>query len=187
MTAGTPAPPGGGQAALPPVDYWITNLGLTEIPLGGYFARTFAADFVILHAALPERFVGDRQGYSADYYLLQQGSVLGLHQLNQDELWNLYVGGPIRIHVFGTSYSTITIGWDVAGGQALQAVAPHNTWFGGELVGSTPYALAGCSLSPGFDPRDSSLPTPSQVDGLIADFPAQRDVIERLAGQTPGS
>lgn len=179
MTAPTDAAP-----AAPGADYWISNLGLTQIPLGGYFARTFGADFELLHASLPERFVGDRQAYSADYYLLEAGSVLGLHMLNQDELWNLYAGGPITLQVFGATYSAITIGFDVAGGQLLQAVAPHNTWFGGELVGDAPYAFAGCSLAPAWDARDSFLPTADQVDALIKTFPAQAAIIERLAGRT---
>ena len=179
MTAGgltTGAAPG----TLPNADYWVDKLGLVPTAVGGLFAPTFAGDNQLLHSALPERFTGDRRGYSANYYLLQQGFFLAMHQLNQDELWNFYMGSPVRLHVFGTSYSTVTIGPDIDAGQALQGVAPHNTWFGGELVGDEPYVLVGCSLAPGYDPRDSSRPTAADIGALVKAFPDQQAIIERL-------
>ena len=161
--------------------YWLQKLAMVPTAVGGHVALSGASNETLLAASLPERFSGDRRGYSTNFFLLQQGEVLKLHALNQDEVWNFYAGSPVLIHVFAPdgAYATIVIGPNMDEGQALQAAAPHNHWCGAELVG-TGYALVGCGLAPGYDPRDSSTPSAVQVSQLKAAFPAQADVIERL-------
>ncbi|MBY0240464.1 MAG: cupin domain-containing protein [Burkholderiaceae bacterium] len=165
-------------------DDWITKLNLTPIELGGYFAPVATAGESTLKFALPDRFNGDRRLYSTNYYLLRDPQVLQLHSLNQDEQWFYHAGNPIRLHCFTPDgrYLVTDVGADPSRGQALQAVAPHGSWFGGEILEGG-YGLFGCSLAPGWEAADPALPTAQQLARLKADFPAQAEVISRLSAQ----
>ena len=162
-------------------DAFIERLKLTPTTVGGYFASGPGGDSNIPNAALPKRFAGDRKLYSSNYYLLKAGEVLRMHSLNQDEQWFFHRGSAIRLHMFteDSGYSTVTLGEDEDQGQVLQAVARHNQWFGGEILGPG-YVLVSCSLAPGYDSRDSSNPSPEQIEGLKSTFPDQLSVIEKL-------
>ncbi|GAB2865069.1 hypothetical protein GCM10027277_37450 [Pseudoduganella ginsengisoli] len=163
-------------------DDWIGKLGLKQIDLGGYFAPAADSGDSALKFALPERYNGDRRHYSTNYYLLRDPQVLQLHSLNQDEQWFYHAGNPIRLHCFTPDgrYLTMDVGSDLSRGQALQAVAPHGSWFGGEILEGG-YGLFGCSLAPGWAPADSLRPTVQQLAQLKAQFPQQADVIGRLS------
>lgn len=171
------------ERSTPTADDWIRKLDLTPTQVGGYFASTAVSNETIPKSALPERFDGPRDFYSANYYLLQSPDVLMLHSLNQDELWFHHTGHAIRLHIFASDgvYSTVTVGKDFDRGERLQAVAPHNTWFGAEVVGEG-YGLVGCSLSPGYNAKDSVKPSSEQIATLKAAFPEQAAVIDRLTG-----
>ncbi len=163
-------------------DDLIQKLELTPTGVGGHFAPGPGCGEVVRSASLPGRFAGDRHFYSTNYFLLKEGELLRLHALNQDEQWFYHQGSAVRLHIFppdGT-YSTIDIGADLDQGQVLHAVAPHNHWFGAELLGPG-YVLVSCSLAPGYDPRDTFNPTADQLADLKQAFPAQADLIRKLA------
>ena len=162
---------------------WIERLGLTPVPVGGWFAVAMGTDERVAGPALPARFGGTRALYSSNWYLLDAGQVLRLHLLHQDELWFFHTGGPIRLHVFSESngYSATTLGSDPSAGEAWHGVAPHSTWFGAELLEAT-YALVTCSLSPGYDPADSFVPTTGDLHRLTTTFPEHTDLLARLSG-----
>lgn len=159
----------------------VEKLGMVPTGIGGYIAPGSQSDLTILANAFPERFEGDRRAYSMNYFLLNGGDVLKLHALNQDEQWFFHQGDPIRLHLFSSEgvYSTITLGSDLDQGQLLQAVAPHNHWFGAELL-SPGYALVSCSLAPAWDKRDSAVPSSQQFEILMQSFPEQIGVIDSL-------
>ncbi|WP_348944839.1 cupin domain-containing protein [Chitinibacter sp. FCG-7] len=169
------------QQRTPDAEFWIKQLGMTSAGVGGYFAAGAVADETIARAALPARFESDHRLYSSNYYLLQSPDLLQLHTLRQDELWFHHDGLAIRLHIFAPNgqYQTVDIGRDIEQGQHLQAVAPHGSWFGGEVLG-TGFVLASCSLSPGYEAEDSSKPNPAQIAQLKAVFPEQEAIIERL-------
>jgi uncharacterized protein len=169
-------------AAAQEADDLIERLGLTPTGVGGHFAPGPGSEDTALRSALPERFVGDRYFFSTNYYLLKQGERLRLHALNQDEQWFYHQGSAVRLHIFSLDgvYSTIDVGADLNQGQVLHAVAPHNHWFGAELLGPG-YVLVSCSLAPGYDRRDSFNPTVDQLAALKQVFPAQVDLLQRLA------
>lgn len=159
----------------------IETLKMQEIELGGYFAPGFTSDITLLESALPERFQGDRQAYSTNYYLLKENQVLGLHSLNQDEQWFFHEGSAIKLHIFETNgkYSSLILGSDITEGQLLQGYTPHNSWFGAELLGPG-FALSSCSLAPSWDERDSFNPSSDDIAALKRAFPEQVDIIDKL-------
>jgi predicted cupin superfamily sugar epimerase len=171
----------GFPAANREADQLIQKLKMVPTGIGGYLAPGTESDLTLLNEALPERFDGDRKAYSTNYFLLKASEVLKIHALNQDEQWFFHQGSAIKLHIFSEEgvYSTVTFGSDIDQGQLLQGIAPHNHWFGAELLGPG-YGLASCSLAPGWDKRDSFLPTPEQIEALKRTFPDQLEIITLL-------
>lgn len=137
--------------------YYIDKLKLRAIEdLEGYIKETITSDLLLLNKSLPERFKGDRNIYSMNYFLLKKGQKLKLHTLNQDEQWFYHAGGAIRITYFfdESEKVAIEIGSDLEKGQQFQGSIPHNSWFEAE-VSEGEFCLVSCSLAPGFDSRDS--------------------------------
>jgi uncharacterized protein len=165
-------------------DYWIDKLKLTiESEVGGHLQETSNSNETIDRSCLPERFNGDRGLYSAVYYLLRDREVTALHQLKQDEMWHFYTGKPLAIHLFPAdkkNYQIIKLGSNFDAGEVFQAVAPHDTWFGVELLEPNSFALVGTVLSPGYNPADSKNPTPDIKNKLIELYPEQKEIVERL-------
>ncbi len=164
-------------------DYWIEKLVLEKIELGGYFGGATGSEELFLNASLPERFSGDRKFHGENYYLLKAGAVSALHRLNQDESWFFNVGSAARLHIFSEDgrYQTVVLGDNMEKNEVLQAVAPHNHWFGVEVVDGGSFSLCSCSLSPAWDQRDSFLPTKEKVTELKTLFPDKADLIGCLA------
>jgi predicted cupin superfamily sugar epimerase len=161
---------------------WIKRLDMSPASVGGWFASALVSNEDIAGSALPPRFGVDHPLYSSNWYLLQAGEVLQLHTLKQDELWFFHLGTPVRLHVFSpdVGYSEALFGPDPEAGETLQGVAPHSTWFGAELAGPG-FALAGCSLSPGYERSDSAKPTEEDIESLVSRFPGHAALILRLA------
>ncbi len=159
--------------------YWIRALGLAPHPEGGFFRETWRATEIVAADALPARFAGARSLGTAIAYLLPGGGRSRLHRLRADEVWHLYEGGPLELHllVAGGGHERIVLGRDVERGERLQAVVPHGTWFGAEAPAGTPYALVGCTVAPGFEFADFEL---GSREALLAQYPAARECIERL-------
>jgi predicted cupin superfamily sugar epimerase len=101
--------------------------------------------------------------------------------LNQDEQWFFHQGSAIKLHIFSDrgDYFTVTFGSDSDQGQLLQGIAPHNHWFGAELLGPG-YGFVSCSLAPSWDQRDSFIPSSEQIEGMKGMFPDQIAIIDRL-------
>lgn len=156
---------------------WVRALGLEPHPEGGRFRETYRAAETA--TGLPPRFSGPRSLATAILYLLRAGERSRLHRLRADEVWHFHDGGPLHLHVFapGEGYRRRTLGRDPALDQALQCVVPAGCWFGAEPDEGVEFALVGCTCAPGFEYRDLEL---GDRAALLADFPGQRELIERL-------
>jgi uncharacterized protein len=99
--------------------------------------------------------------------------------LKADEVWHLYDGGPLVLHVLepGGEYRRLVLGLDVTGGELPQQVVPHGCWFGAEVPAEARYALVGCSVHPGFEYGDFEM---GVRDELLARHPEHRELILRL-------
>lgn len=159
--------------------YWIERLGLEPHPEGGYFRETYRAEEGVGPAALPPRYPGARLYSTAIYYLIPAGQYSGLHRLRSDELWHLYVGGPLTIHVIDPQgeHRRLRLGPNVETGEAFQQLVRAGTWFGAELDPDSDYALVGCTVSPGFEFEDFEMASREQ---LLARFPQHEALIQRL-------
>ena len=66
------------------------------------------------------------------------------------EVWHYYAGDALTLRIAdhdGTR--SVTLGPDIAGGQAPQVVVPAYAWQAAESVGD--WTLVGCTVAPGFD------------------------------------
>lgn len=161
------------------LDEWVRCLELEPHPEGGWYREVYRASEVIPHAALPGRFGGDRAFSTSIYYLLGPGDFSALHRIEQDEVWHWYDGGRLLVEVIhpdGTR-DTHRLGRDVAAGDRPMAVVPAGSWFGACVDGAGHFALAGCTVAPGFDFDDFHMP---KRDYLIRKFPEHRELIERF-------
>lgn len=71
----------------------------------------------------------------------------------------------------------IRMGRDIRAGQSVQAVLEGGTWSGAILDDTTSYALIGCTVTPGFDPKDFEFAKRSE---LLKQSPQHKSIIERL-------
>lgn len=203
----------GGEAAR-----WIRALGLRPHPEGGWFRETYRARETVHMAALPPRFGGARALGTCIYFLIERPQVSRLHRLRADEVWHLYAGGPLNLHLLlpDGEYRRLRLGTGAEGDAAasagsapasgpspagggqrpvglppavgvtgaaaaaigpFQAVVPAGCWFGAAVDEPGTFALAGCTLAPGFDEADFEL---GEREALLARFPQHAALIMAL-------
>jgi len=140
-----------------PASYWIEKYNLLPHPEGGYYAETYRADELISRDSLPERFTGDRSFSTGIYFLLEAKDISAFHRIKSDEMWHFYAGNALDIFVIYPetgNLEIIKLGSDPEKGETFQAVVPAGSWFGSRPGKDSPYALVGCTVSPGFDFAD---------------------------------
>jgi predicted cupin superfamily sugar epimerase len=159
--------------------YWIEKLRLEPHPEGGYFRQTYQSELVIAREALPAGFTGARTASTAIYFLLEGRNFSAFHRLRSDEVWHFYAGGPLIVHAIEPSgeHSSILLGNDPDAGEALQAVVSAGCWFASHVADWKTFAVVGCTVAPGFDFEDFEM---GKREELVARYPLQREVIERL-------
>ncbi len=158
-------------------EHWIRELGLAPHPEGGWFRETFRSPERLPAAALPARFKGDRALSTSILYLLAAGQRSHFHRLHAEEVWSHHAGGAMHVHVLEAG----TVRTQVVGGGRPQAVVTHGKWFAAEVAPGEPFALVGCSVSPGFEYDDFEL---ASRDALLLEYPAQRELVLRFT-RTP--
>jgi uncharacterized protein len=159
--------------------YWIDKLNLIPHPEGGYYRETYRSELSIAREALPPQFTGARLVSTAIYFLLEGKNFSAFHRLRSDELWHFYAGSPITVHVIepGGGYSEIQLGSDPDSGGVFQAVVKAGSWFASQVRDAESFALAGCTVAPGFDFADFEL---GKRSDLVKLYPQHRNLIERL-------
>ena len=157
----------------------IEQLGLQEHPEGGYFKETYRSNGIISNDELGDKFVGDRNQCTGIYFLLTSEKFSAFHKVNQDEMWHYYKGSPIKLHTITSdgSYSFVMIGNDFSSGETPQHVVKGGDWFAAEVIDKDAYCLVGCTVAPGFDFADFTLP---KRDDLIDMFPEHKTIISKL-------
>lgn len=156
---------------------WKKRLKLKKHPEGGYYAETYRSKESI---ATPRRFTGKRSTSTAIYYLLEKTDFSSFHRIKSDELWHHYDGCGIMIHILTRTgrYKKILLGKDK--GMTPQAAVSAGDWFASELNDKSGYALAGCTVAPGFDFKDFELASASI---LTKKYPRHKELISRMAHQ----
>ena len=149
-------------------DELIRILGLQPHPEGGFFREVFRS----ASAVWPKDERPPRAALTAIYYLLPEGQISRWHRVRSDEAWHLYEGGPLEILVADADLTSVerrrlgSAGVDTG----PLTVVSAGSWQAARPLGS--YALAGCTVAPGFDYADFR---------LLRDDPAAVEALARLA------
>jgi predicted cupin superfamily sugar epimerase len=149
----------------------IAALGLVPHPEGGFFNETFRAP-----SAVEAPFGVRRAASTAIYFLLQSGDFSAFHRVRSDEVWHHYLGASLELHTIDESgrHERVELGPELLHGERPQWVVPAGTLQAARVIGPG-FGLFGCTVAPGFDFSDFSLPSRAE---LVQRFPASRDVIE---------
>jgi predicted cupin superfamily sugar epimerase len=158
----------------------IKQLQLVAHPEGGFYRETYRSDATVARVE-PAGAGMARSASTAIYYLLCDGAYSAWHRIKSDEVWHFYAGGVLAVHVLDPLGHCVThrLGNPLVHGAAVgfQAVVPAGCWFAAECSEAHAYALAGCTVAPGFEFSEFELADP-QV--LQRNYPAHRALIARL-------
>ncbi len=159
---------------------WVSKLGLTPHPEGGYYKSTFVSDEQITDIELSVNFEGERKLYTSIYFLLPSEEVSHFHRLKSDELWYYHGGSPLTIHVIHENgeYEELKLGLDLEKGEVPQILVKKNSIFGSSVMEKDTCSLVGCMVSPGFEFRDFELFTQKE---LLEKYPQHQEIIMKLA------
>ena len=182
--------------------YWIEKLRLEPHPEGGYFRQTYKSELLmaptnsraVARIATRVEQAASRAASTAIYFLLEGDNFSAFHRLRSDEMWHFYAGSPLLVHVIDAAgeYSSVLLGNDPDAHQVFQAVVKAGCWFASEVarnphffqnrgeVRHPSWALAGCTVAPGFEFEDLEL---AKREELARRFPRHRELIGRLTRQ----
>jgi predicted cupin superfamily sugar epimerase len=160
----------------------ISALNLQPHPIeGGFFRETYRSAGLIPVETLPSEYSSQagRSFGTAIYYLLAPETFSEMHRLPTEEVFHLYLGGPVRqLQLFaGGATREVVIGSDIFAGQHPQVIVPGGVWQGSFLEPGVDFALLGATMAPGFDYADYERGRRSVLAGL---YPGRAELITRL-------
>jgi uncharacterized protein len=150
--------PAGRFTAFDPRPATAEALGLLPHPEGGWYRETWVAG----PSYQPDGYPGPRAAATAIYFLLTPGTGSAWHMVRSDEVWLWHAGGPLTLLLGGTGPSapdpaadpgTVTLGPDLAAGQAPQHIIPGGRWQSARPAAGQE-VLVSCVVAPGFDFAD---------------------------------
>jgi uncharacterized protein len=148
----------------------IATLDLEPHPEGGFYREVFRSASIVA----PADGRGPRAALTTIYFLLTADTFSRWHRVRSDEVWHLYEGGPLELLELDLSQRSLrrhrlaTVDVDVA---RPQCVIAAGRWQAAVTKG--PYALMGCTVSPGFDFADFRMlvDDAAAADMVRADWP----------------
>jgi uncharacterized protein len=167
---------------MPTTQEIIDALNLRPHPIeGGFFRETYRSAGMIPVDSLPPGYSSQsgRSYGTSIYYLLARDAFSEMHRLPTEEVFHLYLGGPVRmLQLFaGGATREVIIGNDILAGQHPQVVVPAGVWQGSRLEPGVDFALLGATMAPGFEYADYEQGRRSVLAGL---YPGQAELIRQL-------
>lgn len=157
----------------------ISQLDLLPHPEGGWYKETFRSADIIDVAGLPDRFPAARSAATGIYFLLTSENFSAFHRIKSDEGWHFYAGEGLRIYDLSPDgeLTVHKLGPALAEGEVFQSWVPAGHWFGSRVETKGGWALAGCTVAPGFDFADFEM---AKRAALLEEFPQHAVIIEEL-------
>lgn len=151
-------------------DELIAQLALIPHPEGGYYREMYRSPGMIAEQALPPDYGGPRSFVTSIYFLLTSESSSRFHRLRSDELWYFHSGSPLTVFTLAPTglMTKYRLGFDMAGGEALQCAIPAGCWFAAAVDVPDSFSLISCVVAPGFDFADFAL---GDREALVRQFP----------------
>jgi len=120
----------------------IERLHLAPHPEGGYFAEDHRSPLAVPWQG------AERSAGTHIHYLLGEEGQSSWHRIDADEIWHLYEGGPLELHLLEADFSSHRL-VRLAAGENYMQVVPAGTWQAAYCQGL--YVLVGCTVFPGFE------------------------------------
>ena len=150
------------------VQQLIDELSLQPHPEGGFYKEIYRSDTSVYSSGVDAQ----RSALTCIYFLLIKDQISRFHQVKHDEVWNFYLGDPLRlIDVDGVHVQEIFLG-DYDKHITSQYVIKANHWQAAEPIGE--YSLLGCSVAPGFEFNDFSFLKSDKKDKIKKHHPDLR-------------
>lgn len=146
---------------------------------GGYFREVFRSGLEIASSDASAGRTAARRGSSLIYFLLADAQFSAFHRVRRaDEVWHLYAGGPLELHVIDANgrYDCRALTTDYQRGEPA-SVVPADVWQAARLAPGARWMLCGCTVSPAFEFDDFEMPPAAQ---LIAAHPEHAAIIRAL-------
>jgi predicted cupin superfamily sugar epimerase len=154
----------------------IDTLALSPHPEGGFYRETFRSPISLRGLSWLDP-GSVRSASTAIYFLLPAGVFSAFHRVMGDEAWHHYDGDPVELHTLDASgHTVVRLGRDIAAGERPQHVVPGGSWQAALALGER-YSLCGCTVAPGFDFADFTMPERRE---LVRAFPDHAALIESL-------
>lgn len=140
------------------VEYIIKRFNMKIHPEGGYYSAGYRSQEFLRPGQLPARYDGPRNLYSSIHFLVTPENPSRFHRLRTDELWHFYKGCDLELHLLSDmgNYTRVTLS-AADHTERFQFLVKRNTWLAASCAGEPGYALAGCTLAPGFEFADFEL------------------------------
>jgi predicted cupin superfamily sugar epimerase len=157
----------------------VRRFELEPHPEGGYFREVYRSSVTVKHPGIPAGDSNERRGGSLIYFLLGRDDFSAFHRVRwTDEIWHLYAGGPIELHLLDPhgTYSRRALASDLAIGEPT-TVVPAGWWQAARLAPGCAWAFGGCTVAPGFEFADFEMPPRAR---LVEQYPEQAGIITSL-------
>ncbi|WP_428099153.1 cupin domain-containing protein [Candidatus Rariloculus sp.] len=157
----------------------VERFGMTPHPEGGFFREVYRSAVSVEHPAVPPGHAAGRRGGTLIYFLLSADQFSAFHRVKwTDELWHLYAGGPLELHVIDDErrHTTRLLTTELDRGDPTTLVEAGH-WQAARLAANAKWAFGGCTVSPGFEFDDFEMP-PAEV--LIAQYCEHAGIIREL-------
>jgi predicted cupin superfamily sugar epimerase len=128
----------------------INELALEPHPEGGFYKEVYRSSAKVYSHTVDAQ----RNTLTCIYFLLLKGQRSRFHRVKHDEVWNFYLGDPLRLIDVGQQETQDIILGDYSQSMMSQYVIKADHWQAAEPLGE--YSLVGCSVAPGFDFNDFS-------------------------------
>lgn len=149
----------------------VNRLQLQAHPEGGFYREVHRSSLRVqssLHA-------GDRSALTHIHFLLEAGTFSAWHVVTSDEIWHHAEGAPLELHLLELEPGSqeiyrlrvVVLGRDLAKGQLPHAVVPAGVWQAARSLGD--FSLMGCTVAPGFEFGDFSMPARDELLQLFPD------------------
>lgn len=157
----------------------VERFGMMPHTEGGWFREVWRSPLTVEHSVVPSGREARRSGGTLIYFLLSGSDFSAFHRVRwTDELWHLYAGGPLELHIIDDErrHATRLLTTEIEHGEPT-ALVPAGQWQAARLAANARWVFGGCTVAPGFEFEDFEMPP---AEDLIAEYGEHAAIIREL-------
>jgi uncharacterized protein len=157
----------------------IERFRMVPHPEGGFYREVWRAVERVRHPGVPEGLDPRRSAGTHIQWAIGAGDFSAFHRVRwTDEVWHLYAGGPLEIHLIRSdgSYEKRLLATDLGSGEPT-TVVPAGCWQAARLAPGASWGFCGCTVAPGFDFADLEM---ASAADLQREHPRHISIVREL-------